>query len=180
MSSTDCEKEDGTEGQARALCDVLREIKRGVAMSSEIERVESSLREQKSADFAEEACGQSGESVGEDQSQRQRYDACNAAVGGVACESVDGFFEQQRCIDADEDRSEQEDDHQGDLRPRAAVADRPQEGGQLRENGTMASDASAALQEVRCVLVGGSRHGTSSITSLRLTHNAREDSEGFV
>ena len=32
------------EGQARALCDVLREIMRGVAMSSELERVESSLR----------------------------------------------------------------------------------------------------------------------------------------
>ena len=32
------------EGQARALCDVLREIIRGVAMSSELERVESSLR----------------------------------------------------------------------------------------------------------------------------------------
>ena len=31
------------EGQARALCDVLREIMRGVAMSSELERVESSL-----------------------------------------------------------------------------------------------------------------------------------------
>ena len=34
------------EGQARALCDVLREIMRGVAMSSEIERVESSLRDE--------------------------------------------------------------------------------------------------------------------------------------
>ena len=32
------------EGQARALCDVLREIMRGVAMSAELERVESSLR----------------------------------------------------------------------------------------------------------------------------------------
>ena len=32
------------EGQARALCDVLREIMRGVAMSSELERVEASLR----------------------------------------------------------------------------------------------------------------------------------------
>ena len=32
------------EGQTRALCDVLREIKRGVAMSAELERVESSLR----------------------------------------------------------------------------------------------------------------------------------------
>ena len=31
------------EGQARALCDVLREIMRGVAMSAELERVESSL-----------------------------------------------------------------------------------------------------------------------------------------
>ena len=31
------------EEQARALCDVLREIMRGVAMSSELERVESSL-----------------------------------------------------------------------------------------------------------------------------------------
>ena len=34
------------EGQARALCDVLREIMRGVAMSAELERVESSLKEQ--------------------------------------------------------------------------------------------------------------------------------------
>ena len=32
------------EEQARALCDVLREIMRGVAMASELERVESSLR----------------------------------------------------------------------------------------------------------------------------------------
>ena len=32
------------EEQARALCDVLREIMRGVATSSEIERIESSLR----------------------------------------------------------------------------------------------------------------------------------------
>ena len=32
------------EGQARALCDVLREIMRGVAMSVELKRVESSLR----------------------------------------------------------------------------------------------------------------------------------------
>ena len=31
------------EGQARALCDVLREIMRGVAMASDLERVESSL-----------------------------------------------------------------------------------------------------------------------------------------
>ena len=34
------------EEQARALCDVLREIMRGVATSSEIERVESSLRDE--------------------------------------------------------------------------------------------------------------------------------------
>ena len=32
------------EGQARALCDVLREIMRGVATTSELGRVESSLR----------------------------------------------------------------------------------------------------------------------------------------
>ena len=32
------------EGQARALCDVLREIMRGVATTSELEHVESSLR----------------------------------------------------------------------------------------------------------------------------------------
>ena len=31
------------EGQARALCDVLREIMRGVAMSAELERLESSM-----------------------------------------------------------------------------------------------------------------------------------------
>ena len=42
--STDFEKGGWNEGQARALCDVLREIIRGVAMSSELERVESSLR----------------------------------------------------------------------------------------------------------------------------------------
>ncbi len=39
------------EGQARALCDVLREIMRGVAKTSDLERVEASLRADLRADM---------------------------------------------------------------------------------------------------------------------------------
>ena len=135
-------------------------------------------REQEAADFAEKAGGETGEPVGENQSERQGDHACNSAVGGIARKPVDGVFEQQGRINTDEDRGEQEDDHQANFRARAAVADRPQEGCKACEDGTVALDTAFVLQQGGCIFVGsGAGRGSGgghafSIASVRITHNA--------